>query len=110
MELLRARSDDKKVIFRKLFHTEMYQKIVDELASRRKEKQQEMGQIRTVCQTEISHLEIPKSWKPGEELEALKQRILASDRFPAADMERPGRAGTPGGISDGTGAGGFPQV
>ena len=87
MELLRARSDDKKVIFRKLFHTEMYQKIVEELASRRKEKQQEMGQIRTVCQTEISHLEIPKSWEPGEELEALKQRILASDRFPAADME-----------------------
>ena len=111
MELLRARSDDKKVIFRKLFHTEMYQKIVEELASRRKEKQQEMGQIRTVCQTEISHLEIPKSWEPGEELEVLKQRILASDRFSGCRYgSGHGRGGTPGGISDGTGAGGFPQV
>ena len=109
MELLRARSDDKKVIFRKLFHTEMYQKIVEELASRRKEKQQEMGQIRTVCQTEIL------IWKsqvlePGEELEALKQRILTSDRFRLPIWRPPGRTGAPGGISDGAGAGGFPQV
>ena len=29
MDLLRAKSDDKKVIFRKLFNTEMYQKIVE---------------------------------------------------------------------------------
>ena len=36
MELLRAKSDDKKVIFRKLFHTELYQKIVEELARRRR--------------------------------------------------------------------------
>ena len=36
MELLRARSDDKKVIFRKLFHTELYEKIVAELGNRRK--------------------------------------------------------------------------
>ena len=29
MELLRAKSDEKKVIFRKLFHTEKYEKIAD---------------------------------------------------------------------------------
>ena len=29
MELLRAKSDDKKIIFRKLFHTELYAKIVE---------------------------------------------------------------------------------
>ena len=31
MELLRAKSDEKKVIFRKLFHTEKYEKIANEL-------------------------------------------------------------------------------
>ena len=36
MELLRAKSDDKKMIFRKLFHTELYAKIVEELGKRRK--------------------------------------------------------------------------
>ncbi|MFQ7552628.1 MAG: hypothetical protein ACLRMZ_22900 [Blautia marasmi] len=36
MELLRAKSDDKKVIFRKLFNTELYQNIVDELMNRKR--------------------------------------------------------------------------
>lgn len=39
MDLLRAKSDDKKVIFRKLFNTEMYQKIVEELGQRKKAKE-----------------------------------------------------------------------
>ena len=39
MELLRAKSDEKKVVFRKLFNTEPYQKIVEELGQCRKEKQ-----------------------------------------------------------------------
>lgn len=87
MELLRARSDDKKVIFRKLFHTELYQQIVEELVSRRKEKQQEMSQIRTICQTEISHLEIPDQWEPKEKLQTLKQQIVLAERFSASDLE-----------------------
>lgn len=87
MELLRARSDDKKVIFRKLFHTELYQQIVEELASRRKEKQQEMSQIRTICQTEISHLEIPEQWESKETLQTLKRRIVQAERFSASDLE-----------------------
>lgn len=108
MELLRARSDDKKVIFRKLFHTELYQKIVEELAGRRREKQQEISQIRTVCQTEVSHIVIPEEIcgeETGEEgtenggsgqakdaaaetLGQLKKRILSSERFSVVDMER----------------------
>ena len=87
MELLRAKSDDKKVIFRKLFHTELYGKIVEELARRRKIKQQEMGQIRTVCQTEAAHIEVPENYKRAEELLALKKRIAGSDRLSVVDLE-----------------------
>ena len=47
MDLLRAKSDDKKVIFRKLFNTELFRSIVDELGKRRKEKLSEIAHIRT---------------------------------------------------------------
>ena len=56
MALLRAKSDDKKVIFRKLFNTELYQNIVDELAKRRKDKDRKIAQIKTACQTEVGHI------------------------------------------------------
>lgn len=87
MELLRAKSDDKKVIFRKLFHTELYGKIVEELGRRRKGKQQEMGQIRTVCQTEAAHVEVPGNYENAEELLALKKRIVGSERLSVVDLE-----------------------
>ena len=48
MELLRAKSDDKKVIFRKLFNTELYQDIVEELMNRKRGLEKEIAQIRTV--------------------------------------------------------------
>lgn len=88
MELLRAKSDDKKMIFRKLFHTELYAKIVEELGKRRKGKQQEMAQIRTVCQTEVSHVDVPEDYEQAEELKKLKKRIVSSDRLSVVDMER----------------------
>lgn len=111
MELLRAKSDEKKVIFRKLFHTELYSRIVEELGRRRKEKQKEIGEIRTICQTEASHVKIPvkdehvtKMWdqetmeetRPedeefdslGEKLKELKKRIIEADRLSVTDMEQ----------------------
>lgn len=88
MELLRAKSDDKKVIFRKLFNTELYQKIVNELADRRRAKQSEMAEIRTACQTETAHLTIPENYEKKEELETLKKKILTAERLSVTDMEQ----------------------
>ena len=75
------------MIFRKLFHTELYQKIIDELARRRKETFQEMGQIRTACQTEVSHLVIPKDHKEAGELSRLRDEILGSEKLSVVAME-----------------------
>ena len=86
MELLRARSDDKKVIFRKLFKTELYQDITEELGRRRKEKEKELARSRAVCQTEISHIRIPSYGRTGI-LEELKGRLTGEGKFSAADME-----------------------
>ncbi len=49
MELLRAKSDAKKEIFRKLFNTEIYQKIVKELEVRKKQKEKELSELQSEC-------------------------------------------------------------
>lgn len=88
MELLRARSDDKKVIFRKLFHTELYQDIVDELARRCREMLGVIGEIRMACKTEVSHMIPVPGTDNGDELAGLQLKIMDSDTFSAVDMEK----------------------
>lgn len=87
MELLRAKSDDKKIIFRKLFGTGLFQKLVEELGNRRKEKLENIARIRTACQTEAGHVKVPGYFENREELSDLQQRIIGSDRMNVADME-----------------------
>ena len=109
MALLRAKSDDKKVIFRKLFNTELYQNIVDELAKRRKDKDRKIAQIKTACQTEVGHILVPKlvtadgaetnqeqngaadqiadECRDANKLQELKERIFKSERLSLPDME-----------------------
>lgn len=88
MEILRAKTDDKKVIFRKLFNTELFQKIVYELDRRCKEKKTEIAQIRTSCQTETGHIAVPEDYDRAEVLEDQKEKILCSDRLSVTDMEK----------------------
>lgn len=87
MELLRAKSDDKKVIFRKLFGTGLYQKIVDRLSEIRKAKNEELSKIGTACQTEASHVDIPADFEKYDELTALKKSLISSDKLNIAAME-----------------------
>ena len=81
MELLRAKSDEKKVIFRKLFHTEIYSRITEELNRRKKEKEKEIAVIRTVCQTEAARLVLPESVdSASEKTEDLAERLRILQR------------------------------
>ncbi len=79
MELLRAKSDDKKVIFRKLFHTDLYRKIEEELANRRREKEKEMDEIRTTCRTEAAHVSVPEDYGKAAEVNRLKKQLTAGE-------------------------------
>ncbi|MCD8073461.1 MAG: AAA family ATPase [Lachnospiraceae bacterium] len=79
MELLRAKSDEKKIIFRKLFHTDLYQRIEEELANRKKEKEKEIGQIRVICQMEAKQLRIPESCENAAEIDRLKKQIVQGE-------------------------------
>lgn len=85
MEVLRAKSDDKKIIFRKLFGTQLFQDIVEELRNRKKEKQQEIEQIQRMTYAEIGRVKIPENYIKKEELKIQRKRLL--ERFSIADME-----------------------
>lgn len=87
MKLLRANSNEKKEIFRQLFGTGLYQEIIRELGKRQKEKQAEMAQIRTRCQTEAGHVMIPDEYERADGLSALQRNILSADRLSVTDLE-----------------------
>ncbi|MEE0955050.1 MAG: AAA family ATPase [Eubacterium sp.] len=76
MQLLRASSNDKKVIFRRLFGTELYQNIADELGLRKKDKEKEIAKIKTFCQAESGHISIPAEFPEASELSGQKELIL----------------------------------
>ena len=84
MELLRADSNKKKEIFRKLFGTGIYQKVVDELNRRQMEKKGQIDAIRIAARQELSHLVIPEE---EEQLATLQRKLLAADRLNIFDME-----------------------
>ncbi|MCD8337786.1 MAG: SMC family ATPase [Lachnospiraceae bacterium] len=79
MELLRAKSDEKKIIFRKLFHTDLYQRIEEELANRKKEKEKEIGRIRMICQMQTEQIRIPESYEKAAETDQLKKQIAKGE-------------------------------
>lgn len=79
MEMLRAKSDDKKEIFRKLFSTGIYRKIIEELAGRKKEKEREIEKIKTECITVAKTVTVPQQYAYNEELTVLKENLSNGD-------------------------------
>ncbi len=84
MELLRADSNKKKEIFRRLFGTERFQKIVEELASRKKEKLAELNEKNAVLKAKVGSVEIPGE---HEELAAQQKSICNSEKPNIAELE-----------------------
>lgn len=88
MELLRAKSDDKKMIFRKLFHTGLYEEIKNEFAVRKKEKQAEIDQIRMRCIAEISRTELSEGLEQTAFLKEKKKELEKSKDFSVTVLEQ----------------------
>ena len=87
MEGLRAKSNDKKPIFRKLFNTGQYQDIVDELDRRKKARRSKIDRIFTETRAEVSRIVIPEDFSGQKELKALQKRIQSADDLSVTDME-----------------------
>ena len=75
MKLLRTESKDKKVIFRQLFKTEIYQRLIDEIKTRNKTMQGELNLILKKCQSHIETLILPDTLPPENPLPSLKARL-----------------------------------
>ena len=86
MDLLRAKSDDKKVIFRKLFNTEMYQQIVNELGNRKREKDKEIAILKTQCQSEAGRIQIPEEYENAGQIENQKSLAEAGQMTVLTDL------------------------
>lgn len=86
MELLRARTEDKKEIFRRLFHTEIYRKVSEELDRRHKEAQEKLTSVQAACRAEAGHVWVPDGWERRDEILAVLERIKA-DRLNVTDLE-----------------------
>ena len=84
MELLRASSNDKKAIFRKLFGTQVYQEIVEELDRRRRKMLIDTDRQRSHIKAEAAHVLLPDAPEEAEEMQAMAQlqsRILQEERI-----------------------------
>ena len=90
MELLRAKSDDKKVIFRKLFNTQLYQRISEELGERKKTAEKELEKVRTECRTLVSGLELPNEGEIRENGSVAEKIFLAEEGKAAPVTEKDG--------------------
>ncbi len=88
MDILRAKTDNKKVIFRKLFHTDFFEGIVKELERRCREKRTGIAQIRTICQTQAGHISVPEDYDRASVLSEQKERLIRSDKLSVTDMEK----------------------
>lgn len=87
MELLRAKSDEKKVIFRKLFQTQIYQEVVEELAGRRRTVQAELDTLYAALRAETGHAVIPVDYERAKELTLRITDLSAAARPAANDVE-----------------------
>lgn len=58
MNVIRATSKSKKEIYRKLFNTEIYDKIADILGNRKKVLEKQISTIKTECQTELLNVSL----------------------------------------------------
>ncbi len=84
VELLRAKSDDKKKIFRKLFNTGIYEDLVRELDERRKKDDEEIKAIQISFQTDANRVQIPIEY---DALKQLQQQIVKNPKLNVVDME-----------------------
>lgn len=84
LELLRAKSDEKKEIFRKLFGTELYSRIAEKLAERKRAADQSCQEIKQVCILENSRLILDENYPQQRELVMEYEKIQNGN---LADMD-----------------------
>ncbi len=85
MEVLRGETKDKKAIFSKLFKTDIYQKIVDELKKRKDEKNDLVKEAGMEYRQATAKITVPADYEDAQMLKDLIRRISSSDSINTAE-------------------------
>ena len=81
MELLRADTKTKVDIFRKLFNTELYRAMTEELKKRLEGKRKEAAILKTKCEVTIHMVQLPEEYEGTEAYEEAYGKVMKSLRF-----------------------------
>ena len=87
MDIIRAGSDEKKVIFRRLFGTGLYERITDILDSKKREKQGMMSSLESVLKSETGHIIVPDHSEKADELSRVKGLITGTGPVISSDLD-----------------------
>ncbi len=87
MDLLRAGTNEKKEILRRLFGTELYDKLTKELDRERKESESGLDSLKTAVQAEAGKINIPEDDESAEELDSLRRAILTGNSLDITKAE-----------------------
>jgi len=88
MELLRTDSISKKEIFRKLFNTVIFQRIIDALKERNKSAQAEMDNLLLRCKLKAETIQLPDNLPTGSSLAETKAIISKAELPNIATIEK----------------------
>ncbi len=83
MKLIRMDSKERKIIFRKIFNTQFYQTIIDELLRRKNLLSEEMTNFWTVCKNELGKIQTDNA-----EILQLRDKIVKNKNPDIADLEK----------------------
>lgn len=81
MRILRAPTSEKREIFRRLFNTEIFDKIVSRLGERNSQYQSELQNILRICQAKSEEIVVPEDFVEKAGMEELLQKIR-KDKLP----------------------------
>ena len=86
-ELISSDTDKRRNIFRKLFGTEIYKRIVDELAVRRKQLENEMDTIKSVFASEAARIELPENIDEDSILPQTVDNVKTAKKLDITEIE-----------------------
>ncbi|MCR5758297.1 MAG: SMC family ATPase [Selenomonas sp.] len=88
MEILRTDSTTKKEIFRKLFNTDIFQKIIDNLKERNKAAQGEIDKLLLRCKIKAEDIQFPADSPAAHCVRKITESISKTEKPSIAVMEK----------------------
>lgn len=87
MEVLKKTSDEKKEIFRKIFKTDIYARIIEETKIRYDEKKNKVNKLLDECRAQVKLSSIPMDYAGYSSMTSHYNSLIEADNFSMAALE-----------------------